>query len=81
MENTNLDQNIEQNKNIMMSLALCQINSSSINNLMGDFLAKKLDEKQVNSLKKMAKEIVDFWQLISLIDNTANQDQAKVENV
>jgi hypothetical protein len=81
MENTNLDQNIEQTKQIGLALANCQLNSSMITPLIEQLLAKKLDENQVNSLKKMVKENVDFYKLVNLIDNTANQEQAKVENV
>ena len=74
MENTNFDTNIEQNKQIALALANCQINSSMINQLIEQLLGKKLDEKQVNSLKKMVKETVDFYRLVNLIDNTTEQE-------
>lgn len=74
MENTNFDTNIEQNKQIALALANCQINSNMINQLIEQLLAKKLDEKQVNSLKKMVKETVDFYKLVNLVENTTEQE-------
>lgn len=74
MENMNFDTNIEQNKQIALALANCQINSSMINQLIEQLLGKKLDEKQVNSLKKMVKETVDFYKLVNLVENTAEQE-------
>lgn len=80
MENTNFDTNIEQNKQIALALANCQINSSMINQLIEQLLAKKLDEKQVNSLKKMVKETVDFYKLVNLVENTTEQEPKVEEN-
>lgn len=74
MENMNFDTNIEQNKQIALALANCQINSSMINQLIEQLLAKKLDEKQVNSLKKMVKETIDFYKLVNLVDNITEQE-------
>ena len=74
MENTNFDTNIEQNKQVALALANCQINSSMINQLIEQLLAKKLDEKQINSLKKMIKENIDFYRLVNLIDDTTGQE-------
>lgn len=74
MENTTLDPTIEQNKQVALAVANCQLNSGYINQLIENYLKKKLDEKEINSLKKMVKETVDFYKLINLIDNTTEQE-------
>lgn len=71
--NSELDNTIEQSKNIQLAIAVAKLNFGVLAELTEKYIVRQLDEKQINSMKKALKEVIDFYTSINLY-STNNTD-------
>jgi signal recognition particle GTPase len=71
--NSELDNTIEQSKNIQLAMLAAKVNLGIVTELTEKYITRQLDEKQINSIKKALKEAVDFYTSINLY-STSNTD-------
>lgn len=72
--NLELDNTIEQSKNIQLAMVVAKVNFGIVSELTEKYITRQLDEKQINSMKKALKDAIDFYISINLYSSTTTNN-------
>ncbi len=78
--NTELDNTIEQSKNIQLAIVVAKVNLGIVTELTEKYVTRQLDDKQVNSIKKALKDAFDFYTSIGLFSTQSNDNLQNKDN-
>jgi hypothetical protein len=78
--NTELDNTIEQSKNIQLAIVVAKVNLGIVTELTEKYIRRELDDKQVNSIKKALKDACDFYTSIGLFSTQSNDNLQNKDN-
>jgi hypothetical protein len=80
INNTGLDNIIEQSKNIQLAIALAKLNLGLVTELTEKYVRRELNDEQVNSIKKALKDAFDFYTSIGLFPTQSNDNLQNKDN-